>query len=27
MNLDNPKEFVLFQLVTPEGDEIDYSVN
>jgi hypothetical protein len=26
MNLDNPMESVLFQLVTPEGDEIDYSV-
>lgn len=26
MKLDNPNEAVLFQLVTPEGDEIDYSV-
>lgn len=27
MMLDDPKEAVLFQLVTPEGDEIDYSIN
>ncbi|MBD0380705.1 hypothetical protein [Paenibacillus sedimenti] len=26
MKLDNPNEAVLFQLVTPEGDEIDYSL-
>ncbi|MDQ0887937.1 hypothetical protein QFZ81_003025 [Paenibacillus sp. V4I9] len=27
MMLDDPKEAVLFQLITPEGDEIDYSIN
>ncbi|MDQ0914609.1 hypothetical protein [Paenibacillus sp. V4I5] len=26
MKLDNPKEAVLFQLVTPESDEIDFSL-